>query len=157
MFLSVCVCVSVCVSPSIVARQRLGKNHHNVLCILYHLAVCVSACVCPHNCFVFYVVRVVSKKSRRLVSPRTSCYIIRNILNVSLDRSHLNSVSIDTVWRQRDKTKNIVLLWLFNTNDNFCKLFTLFSRIYIYKHNHPTISSKMIYIIHKFRIIRPTI
>jgi hypothetical protein len=30
--------------------------------------------VSPHNVLVFYAVRVVSKESKRLVLPRTSCY-----------------------------------------------------------------------------------
>jgi hypothetical protein len=57
----VCVCVCVCVSlgiPPIVARQRLGK----------------SSLVVVGNSYVFYAVRVVSKESRRLVLPRTSCF-----------------------------------------------------------------------------------
>jgi hypothetical protein len=78
-----CVCVFLCVSgypplsmlgksPLILSRQRLGKNSHNFLCISWdHLA----ACVCPHNCFVFYAVRVVSKESRRLFLPRTSRFL----------------------------------------------------------------------------------
>jgi hypothetical protein len=61
-----CPCVCVCVSPPIDARQRLGKNPHNFLCILWdHLALGMSACVCPHNCFVFSAVHVVSKESRQ--------------------------------------------------------------------------------------------
>jgi hypothetical protein len=65
----------------IVARQRIKKSRRLVLprtsCLYYEitlLSVCLS--VCPHNCFVFYAIRVVSTASRRLVLPRTSCNLL---------------------------------------------------------------------------------
>jgi hypothetical protein len=57
------------VYPSIVARQRLGKN--------------VTAAT---NTRLFYAVRVVSKESRLLVLPRTSCFFYSHNSSVSFRR-----------------------------------------------------------------------
>jgi hypothetical protein len=86
-----CVCARVCLCiPPIVARQRLRKNPHNYLCILWdHLAVWM----CPHSCFIFYAVRVVSKENRRLVLPRTSCLFVPGCFNFL----YCNQVSVLSV------------------------------------------------------------
>jgi hypothetical protein len=102
------ICVSVCVSPTTVARQWLSKhipalsNTHNnrkiVECIIFY-TVCVisiqtlwvSLCMpllllgkSSGNMFpqqwrtvggiIFSVVHVISKESKQLVLPRTSCF-----------------------------------------------------------------------------------
>jgi hypothetical protein len=95
MLLSVCGCVSVYPPPPSllgncsvkVPLSLLGKGSIKIpttscwptflfwknrvgSCILWnHLAVCV----CPYNCSVFSAVRIVSKESRRVVLPGTSC------------------------------------------------------------------------------------
>jgi hypothetical protein len=47
---------------------------------------CLSVCVCPHICFVFYAVRVVSKENSQLVHPRTSFHIIFQSSPTSVSR-----------------------------------------------------------------------
>jgi hypothetical protein len=66
-----CVCVWVCVSP----LSLLGNGSVNVpLSLLGNGSVKVPLSLLG-NGYVFYAVRVVSKESRQLVLPRTSCYI----------------------------------------------------------------------------------
>jgi hypothetical protein len=63
--LSVCQCVRVCI-PLSVARQRLGK----------HVPAAMNKCnIRTVETVIFYEVRVISKESRRLGLPRTSCHI----------------------------------------------------------------------------------
>jgi hypothetical protein len=62
------VCPSVCVSPQFLLRV-----------LLYNIIIFLSVCGSPSNSFVLYAVRVVSKESRRLVLPRTSCYIFNKV------------------------------------------------------------------------------
>jgi hypothetical protein len=61
--LCVCLCISVYFCPCVSVFSP------NLLGLWDGFAVCV-----PHIFFVFYAVYVVSKESRRLVLPRTSCY-----------------------------------------------------------------------------------
>jgi hypothetical protein len=63
-FLSDCLsfCLSLCVSPPIFV-MRLARSP------------CSLGMNIPPNFFCFYTVRVVSKESRRLILPRTSCCI----------------------------------------------------------------------------------
>jgi hypothetical protein len=61
-------CVSICVCPS------LYVSHYN-FCRLLKLSIspsCLCVCVSRPNFLVFYAVNVLSKKSRRLVLPRTT-------------------------------------------------------------------------------------
>jgi hypothetical protein len=62
-----CVCVSV--YPPIVARQRFGSVKKMPLSLVGNNYETTLLSVSPHNCFVFYAVRVVSKESKRLVVP----------------------------------------------------------------------------------------
>jgi hypothetical protein len=66
--------VAVCVSmyPPIVPRQRLDKNPRIVAG--QRLSSVKFPLSLLGNCYVFYAVHVVSKESRRLVLPRTSCF-----------------------------------------------------------------------------------
>jgi hypothetical protein len=45
---------------------------------------CLCVCVSPSNFFVFCVVRVVSKESRRLVLPRSACNILPSSISLCL-------------------------------------------------------------------------
>jgi hypothetical protein len=87
----VCLCIRLCLSiflriPPKFMLGGLWENLAVCLCILLnflglwglwgHLALCVSVYSSPILFFIFYAVRVVLKESRRLVFPRTSCYIL---------------------------------------------------------------------------------
>jgi hypothetical protein len=75
-----CSCVCVCVSPlSLLGNDSVkvplsllgnGSVKIPIVCVYYEI---ILLAVCPHNCFVFYAARVISKESRQLVFPRTSC------------------------------------------------------------------------------------
>jgi hypothetical protein len=70
----VCMCVCLhCVSP----LSLLGNGSVKIptTSYVYYEIALLSVCLplCPHNCFVFYAVRAVTKKSWRLFLPRTSC------------------------------------------------------------------------------------
>jgi hypothetical protein len=86
--LSVCVCV--CVSPLSLLGNGSVKVPLSLLsngsvrippdsCVYYEITL-ISMClsVWPHNCLVFYAVRVILKGRKRLVLPRTSCIYIPN-------------------------------------------------------------------------------
>jgi hypothetical protein len=70
----VCVCVS---PPPVVARQRLGKNP----LIVARQLLGKNFLPLLGNGYVFYAVRVVSKESRRLVLPRTSCFLFYDAIS----------------------------------------------------------------------------
>jgi hypothetical protein len=73
-YLAVCLCILLCLFIWLcILPDFQGLWGHIALC------VCVS-----HNCFVFYAVRIISKKSRLLVLPRTS---YNNIIQ-SIPMSH---------------------------------------------------------------------
>jgi hypothetical protein len=83
----VAVRVCVCVSPlSLLGNASvkvplplLGNGSVKIpttYLVYYEITLLsLSGCVYPHICFVFYAVRVVSKESKRLVLPSTSCSI----------------------------------------------------------------------------------
>jgi hypothetical protein len=66
--------------PPIVARQSLGRNVTAVPNIMrYYVYIMRSpCCLCPHNCFVFYAVRVVLRKVGDWFA-RTSCLKTRKV------------------------------------------------------------------------------
>jgi hypothetical protein len=57
--------------------RMIGKGNRNTRTIPAPMPLCV--CI-PVNFFVYCVFRVVSKESWRLVLPRTSCYIVTDLI-----------------------------------------------------------------------------
>jgi hypothetical protein len=69
----------------------------------YNIIICLL-----HKYFVFYAVRVASKESRRLVLPRTSCYILQRTLQQECDGDKVRFS--DSEWRNRELAEENVAL-----------------------------------------------
>jgi hypothetical protein len=108
--ISLCVCIRVCIPP-IVAGQRLGSTVPAVTNTLNNRRivgrVCLWVCLCiPLSLLgnnsvktspwqrrivggvVFYAVCAVSKESRRLVLPRTSCFLKIIVVQICFQIAH---------------------------------------------------------------------
>jgi hypothetical protein len=82
---------------SFLILEKLQKRGYDISLLCVYVSIlsllCNRTSVFPHNFSVFYAVRVVSKESRRLFLPRTSCsiYVVRLSSFLSL-RFHFTSI-----------------------------------------------------------------
>jgi hypothetical protein len=107
-----CVCVCVCVSP----LSLLGNGSvEDPLSLLGNGSVEVPLSLLG-NGYVFYAVRTVSRESRQLVLPRTSCFLFRGLKTCRSVSTRTSRSSCSPI----TELPYIYKVFIFSGADNVC-------------------------------------